>query len=265
MPIITSRQNAIVARYRAAARGEVSDAIVLDGAHLVADALASRVAIREAALTAEHEDEPLARALHAAGAEVTIVSSPVMNALSPVRTSSGIVALAERPRAHAARVFTPAPPLVLMAIDVQDPGNVGALVRAAEAAGATGVVAAGACADPFGWKALRGSMGSALRLPIATAGTALDAIDSARRHGCRIVAAAPHGGRPFFDADLRGPAAVVVGGEGAGVPESVLAAADDRVTIPMQPPVESLNTAVAAALLLYEARRQRAPHAVPAR
>jgi TrmH family RNA methyltransferase len=108
-------------------------------------------------------------------------------------------------------------------------------------------------------------MGSALRLPIATSDGAGEAVARARRHGCRIVAATPHAGRLFFEADLRGAAAVVIGGEGPGVPESILAAADDRVTIPMQPPVESLNTAVAAALLLYEARRQRAPHAVPAR
>ena len=79
-------------------------------------------------------------------------------------------------------------PLVIIANDVQDPGNVGAIVRVAEAGGATGVVAAGACADPFGWKALRGSMGSALRLPVAIRDHADQAVAQARRHGCRIVA-----------------------------------------------------------------------------
>ena len=107
-------------------------------------------------------------------------------------------------------------PLVLIALDVQDPGNVGAIVRVAEAGGASGVVCAGACADPFGWKALRGSMGSALRLPILVHRDSREAIDEARRHGCRIVATAPRGGRPLFDADLRGPIAVLIGGEGSG-------------------------------------------------
>ncbi len=140
---------------------------------------------------------------------------------------------------------------------MQDPGNVGAIVRVAEAGGASGVVCAGACADPFGWKALRGSMGSALRLPILVHRDTREAIDEARRHGCRIVATVPRGGRPLFDADLRGPIAVLIGGEGPGLAASQLEDADERMTIPMQPPVESLNAAVTAALIVYEARRQR--------
>ena len=106
--------------------------------------------------------------------------------------------------------------------DVQDPGNVGAIVRVAEAGGATGVVAAGACADPFGWKALRGSMGSALRLPIGAAATAAAAVAEARRHGCRVVATVPRGGRSLFDVDLRGGRGVLIGGEGAGLAAATL-------------------------------------------
>ena len=130
-------------------------------------------------------------------------------------------------------------------------------MRVAEAGGASGVVCAGACADPFGWKALRGSMGSALRLPILVYRDSREAIDEARRHGCRIVATAPRGGRPLFDADLGGSIAVLIGGEGPGLRASQLDEADERMTIPMQSPVESLNTAVSAALIVYEARRQR--------
>ena len=133
---------------------------------------------------------------------------------------------------------------MIVAIDVQDPGNVGAIVRVAEAGGATGVVCAGACADPFGWKALRGSMGSALRLPVLVHRDVREAIDEARRHGCRIVATSPRGGRPLFESDLRGPIAILIGGEGPGLAASEIDAADERVMIPMQPPVESLNTAV---------------------
>jgi len=142
---------------------------------------------------------------------------------------------------------------------VQDPGNLGAIVRVAEAAGGTGVVAAGASANPFGWKALRGSMGSGLRLPMAIGIDAGAAVADARKHGCRIVATAPRGGTPIFDVDLKGPLAVLIGGEGPGLPPALVDAADERVTIPMQAPVESLNAAVTAALILYEARRQRSP------
>jgi TrmH family RNA methyltransferase len=84
-------------------------------------------------------------------------------------------------------------------------------VRAAEAGHATSVIAAGACADPFGWKALRGSSGSALRLPIGAASTAEAAVAEARRHGCRVIATVPRGGRSLYDVDLRSGAAILIG------------------------------------------------------
>jgi TrmH family RNA methyltransferase len=179
-----------------------------------------------------------------------------MHALSPVQSASPVVAIAERPIASPAQLYTGSP-VVVIALNVQDPGNVGAIVRVAEAGGAGGVVCAGACADPFGWKALRGSMGSALRLPILMDRDSRDAIDQARGSGCRVVAMVPRGGRPLFDADLRGAIAVLIGGEGSGLPATHVEEADERITIPMESPVESLNTAVTAAVILYEAYRQR--------
>ena len=155
-----------------------------------------------------------------------------------------------------AQLFGRGVPLIVVAVDVQDPGNVGAIVRVAEAAGATGIVAAGVSANPFSWKALRGSMGSALRLPIVAGVAAGEAVDVSRSGGCRIVAAVPRDGRPIVEADLVGPLAILIGGEGQGLPGPLVDAADERVTIPMQAPVESLNAAVTAALILYEARRQ---------
>src|SRR2546425_389506 len=126
---------------------------------------------------------------------------------------------------------------------------VGAILRVAEAAGATGVVAAGASADPLGWKALRGSMGSALRLPLTAASDVGASIAGARRHGCRIVATVARGGRSVFDVDYTGPVAILIGGEVPGLPESIVGRADERVTIAMRPPVESLNAADTAALV----------------
>jgi TrmH family RNA methyltransferase len=258
---ITSRQNALVARFRAAARGSVGGVMLLDGTHLVADAIAAAITFQLAAVTPASRDEPgvgaLVGTLGRAGVEVITVSASVMDAVSPVKTPTGIVALAECPVAEDHRLFAGPAPLVVAAVDVQDPGNLGAIVRVAEASGATGVIAAGGSANAFGWKALRGSMGSALRLPIASVVAADDAIALATRHGCRVIAAVPRNGRPLFDVDLAGPLAVLIGGEGQGLPASLVDAADERVTIPMQPPVESLNAAVTSALILYEARRQR--------
>jgi TrmH family RNA methyltransferase len=148
-------------------------------------------------------------------------------------------------------------PLVLVLAGLQDPGNVGAIIRAAAAFGASGVVAIEGSANPFGWKALRGAMGGTFRLPIAAHGALPDVVDSAAALGLRLVAAVPRGGTPLPKLDLREPTAIVLGGEGAGVPHATMAAVHETVTIPMQPPVESLNVAIAAALILYEATRQR--------
>jgi TrmH family RNA methyltransferase len=268
---VASRQNALVARYRAAARGKTSDVLLLDGVHLVSEAVAAGARIRHAAVKTEAmnitEVGLLVDKLTHSKAEVVMASASVMDALSPVRSSSTVVALADRPAVSAQMLYRRGPeraarrhddaPLIVMAVDVQDPGNIGAIVRVAEAGGATGVVAAGASADPFGWKALRGSMGSALRLPLLVQPDAARAVADARRHGCRIMATVPRGGRSLFEVAYTGPVAMLIGGEGPGLPPALIDGADERVTIPMQTPVESLNAAVTAALVVYEARRQR--------
>ena len=144
-----------------------------------------------------------------------------------------------------------------MAIGIQDPGNVGTLIRSSEAAGATGFVATGGTAHPFGWKALRGAMGSSLRLPVARVADPQDALRMLRAQGLRLVALAADGDADLYQADLDGPLAVCAGAEGAGLPDSVMALADLRIRIPMHPPVESLNVGVAASLVLFEIARQR--------
>jgi TrmH family RNA methyltransferase len=256
---ITSRQNETVALYRAVARGADAALILLDGEHLVADGVSSGVPLRHVLVAADRVDAPehaqLLSQLSRMGVDVAAGSAPVMAAASPLRSPSSLVALASRP--PAGDVFGAAAPLVFIACDVQDPGNLGAIIRVAEAAGASGVLSAGRGADPFGWKALRGAMGSALRLPIALRATVDEAVADARRHHCRIVATTPRDGVNLFDADLTGRLAVLIGGEGAGLPDGAIDGADERVTVPMASPVESLNAAVTAAVIAYEARRQR--------
>jgi RNA methyltransferase, TrmH family len=264
MKRITSRQNALVSRFRAVALGDDRSLLLLDGVHLVTDALESGLAMHQVVVTDDGRIvdgiAELVVRIEAAGIELVSAAAPVMAALSPVRSSSGIVALADRPAGGEQRMFDAVTPVIVCAVGVQDPGNVGAIVRVAEAGGATGVITTGGSADPFGWKALRGSMGSALRLPVVPLPDAVAALDRARRHGCRIVVTVPRGGRAFDEARLDGATVLVVGGEGAGLPASIVADADERVTIPMAAPVESLNTAVCAALAVYEARRQRNAH-----
>lgn len=260
MKTITSRQNPIVKRYRQAARGDAPDLALLDGVHLVAEAVRARLPVEHLVCSSRalstSDVRQLVDALRSAGAETWEAAEPVLEAVSPVKSTSGVVALARRPAWTLAQAIATRPQLVVAAVDVQDPGNVGAIVRSAEAGGATAAVFVGASADPFGWKALRGSMGSAFRLPVVSV-HAQELLDATRASGVRVLAAVARGGRPFFDVDLRRPAALLLGGEGPGLPDDLVAAADETITIPMREPVESLNVAVASALLVYEASRQR--------
>lgn len=261
MKRITSRQNALVARYRAVAQGAEPGLILLDGLHLVEAAAAAGLRVRHVMIAGDASDrrdiQTLIARLATNGSDIAVGSAPVMAAASPVRSSSPIVAIAERPVHLDDRLFTGPAPLVLIACDVQDPGNVGAIARVGEAGGATGMIAAGECADPFGWKALRGSMGSAFRIPIAVRQSFEATAEIARQRGIRLYAAVPRGGTPLPSCDLRSSSAVMLGAEGAGLPDSVLELSDDRLTIPMRPDVESVNVATAAALIVYEAQRQR--------
>jgi RNA methyltransferase, TrmH family len=254
---ITSRRNPLVARFRDAATDGSHGLMLLDGAHLLSEALDAGIEITDVAIAKGATDRPELAALRRRVPHAVLASDVVVAAMSPARSPSGVVALARRPAEGASGMFARGTPLVVIAIDVQDPGNVGALIRSAEAGGATGVIATVSGADPFGWKALRGAMGSAFRLPVSRAADGAAALARARSHQLRIAAAVGRGGTPMAEANLTGALALVIGAEGSGLPDDVVSSCDLQVTIPMTPPVESLNVAVAAALLVFEARRQR--------
>lgn len=258
MSIISSRQHGLVAECRAIVRGD-DPRLLLDGWHLLAEALSSGLPIDWIAVDASRP--PLDRALldraQASGVTVAQVTAAVMDAMSPVRSASGVVAVCPRPAIDPRALLRPAPALVLAAFGVQDPGNVGALVRSADAAAATGVLLDGQTADPWAWKALRASMGSTFRLPVCRETDAREHVRTWQREGLRVITADPREGTSMYDLPLTDPLVLVLGAEGTGVPRDVLALADARVRIPMRPRVESLNVAVAAALLAYEATRQR--------
>jgi TrmH family RNA methyltransferase len=261
---ISSRSNPLVTRFREVARGRGPDGVILlDGEHLVEEAMVSGVALETVALADTAVDllrDGLIDRIERAGGQVVRVPAPVMAVMSPVRQPSGIVALAEARPASLDEIIAAVPQLILLLNGIQDAGNVGAIVRTAEGCGATGVIAAEGTADPFGWKALRGAMGSTFRLPIAVRQPAPEAVHRLRSRGITIVATVPRHGIPLPDFEFRGPVAILLGGEGPGLPETLVAAADARLSIPMRPPVESFNVAITAALILYEAAKQREGH-----
>ena len=268
MRTITSRRNPVVAAFRAAERSRRTGRrhLLLDGARLIDDAHRAGWPLQQAVFSSTALERGggrlagLARRLESAGVAVNAVSAPVLSAISPVRSPGGAVALAHHRPDRVERAFARAG-LVLAPVGVQDPGNLGALIRAAEAGGAAGVLVTDGSADPFGWRALRGAMGGTFRLPVVDVGPAGAALDAARAHGAAVLAAVPRGGSSVYEVDLTRPSLVLVGGEGGGIAAGTAALADGCISVPMRESVESLNAAVAAALIVYEARRQRGAQA----
>lgn len=264
---MSSRQNALVKRFRALAQQRSADEpfILLDGVHLVEEALASGIPLDMAAFSESAASERLSSLAHTveeSGGRAVVVADAIYAAVSPVQHPSGVVAIGRLTPASIDDVVRKRPQLLLLLDGVQDPGNLGAIIRAAEACGATGVIIGPGSADAFGWKALRGAMGSSLRVPILQRTPLMDTIRRLKSEGVRVVAAVPRAGTPLHDCDLHSATAILMGGEGTGLSEELLQAADARLTIPMKAPVESLNVAIASALVLYEASRQRTHVAV---
>ena len=196
--------------------------------------------------------------LESIGVRIVKVPDPLMKFMSPADSPSGVITIADQP-SNAIDPFCCQPPsLTLLADNISDPGNMGALIRSAEAGGATGLICCGPCADPFSWKALRGAMGSTFRLPLSSEPNLSAAIFKAQTHGARILAMTPRDGDSLHTTDLTKSVAIVLGSEVAGLKSETIALTDTTVSIPMNNEVESLNVAVTGALVVYEAQRQRA-------
>jgi TrmH family RNA methyltransferase len=259
--VIRSRTNPLVKRLRTLKEQGERGVVLVEGPKLLEEAALSHVHILEVAASPRIERSArghrLLRELAAAGTAIRWVHEDILASLSEAEVSQGVVALARRPVFPEADLFRGTAPLLVVAAGLQNPGNLGGLLRTAEAAGASGAVLTAGTADPFSWKALRGSMGSAFRLPHVAGGTLPDFVQRAKSLGLRIAATDPEAPVPYYEADLRHATAFLFGNEGSGLPEEVLRAADLRLRIPMAAPVDSLNVGVAGGILLFEAARQR--------
>ncbi|MDP6538957.1 MAG: RNA methyltransferase [Planctomycetota bacterium] len=248
---IRSRSNALLRRVGAVIAGKDADSLVLEGERLVEDALRAGLAL-EAVLVAE----PLAVLVErwSGQATVRLVDERLLARTSTLETPPGVIAVCPRP-SPANLVELPAGPrsLVLVAAGIGDPGNLGALARSAEAAGADALVVTRNSASPWSTKALRGSMGSLLRLPCCHGVDPNEAAASFAARGFRGVRAATRGGAPPERMDWSGPLALWIGSETGALPAP--ARSLEAVTIPCALGVESLNVTVAASLLLFAAGR----------
>jgi TrmH family RNA methyltransferase len=190
-----------------------------------------------------------------AGVPVTAVSEAVMSRLTSAVTPQGLVAVARFVDAPLDRL--PAGGTVPVLCSVRDPGNAGAVLRSADAAGASAVVFTESSVDVYNAKTVRASAGSLFHLPVVREADPETTVEALRDRGFRILAAAPEAEASMYDLDLSPPTAILFGNEAWGLPPEIRDLADGAVRVPIQGGAESLNLAAAAALLLFEAARQR--------
>jgi TrmH family RNA methyltransferase len=262
-PRITSRQNPHVkdaVRLRSHRGRDEAGRFLIDGTREVRRALAAGIRPVEAFICEElcstDDSRQAARALQTAGAEMLYVSPAVYAKLCFGDRDDGVVVVAEAPRRWPAELRLPPEPLVAVVEQLEKPGNVGAILRSADAAGVDAVVVADGRSDLFNPNTIRASLGTVFRDNVAE-GSAAEVVAWLREHRLRVFAARPDAMLCYTDADLRGGVAIVVGSEAEGLTTAWSGPEITAVRLPMCGLADSLNVSTAAAVLFYEALRQR--------
>jgi RNA methyltransferase, TrmH family len=268
--VITSAANPLVKRVRLLAdrkhrRREA--AFVVQGIQPVWQAVEAQAQIEVIIVAPDLLRHPGASAMLAeqesAGVRVARLSGELFGRIADRDAPSGLAAIVRAAPATLASLAADAGSVFVALHSAGNPGNIGTIIRTASAAGAAGVILIGASADPYDPAAVKASMGALFTVPLATAESGTEFLEWAHRSGVRVAATSARGSVTCWQADLTPPLAFLLGSEGTGLPDDLLAAADLRVAIPMTGTAESLNLAVAAGILLYEVRRREWPPAAP--
>lgn len=233
---------------------------LIEGYRELRRALENRFPVRELFVCPElfqGENEPaLIAGLRAAGTRICTTTAPVFAKMAYRDRPEGLLGIAAQQHRPLAALPAAPTPLLLVAVAIEKPGNLGTILRSADATGVTGLVVCDECTDLYNPNVVRASTGTLFTVPTAEARTP-ETLAWLRARGIRILAATPHTDRLYTDVDMGVPLAVVVGCEMVGLSDQWLAAADLRVRIPMLGQADSLNVATATTILLYEAVRQR--------
>jgi len=261
---ITSRDHSLLRHARAVRDGKEDDLIFVEGLRLAEEALLSGLTIEAVVfseqLARKEKAAEVITNLSTATTRAASVSEKLLESISYTKTPQGIVVLARRPEASKQRLEASLKPQSLLVVlhTINNPVNVGAILRTAEAAGVTGVITTVNTSDPFSPKSLRGAMGSAFRLPIWRGASFDEVVEWCQQHSISSLCADAGGPVSYLEVDWTQPNALILGPESTGFAPAELEVATKTVTIPMQGLVESLNVSVAAAIVLFEAARQRA-------
>jgi len=235
-------------------------AFLIEGVKMVEEALRDGLDVRQVVASpslAHLRGSDIIRLAENAGVHILWISERLMDAVAESKTPQPVMAVVGMRKHDPERLLAEAGKLVVLCHRLQDPGNLGTIIRTAEAAGAGGIAVTAGTVDPYNPKCVRASMGSILRLPVANVEEPGAFLAACGKAGYRTVAMTLEGERTLYEADLRGPTAIIVGQEGAGLPGDLAVQADLRIRSPMAQTTESLNAAVSAAVVLYEAVRQR--------
>jgi TrmH family RNA methyltransferase len=230
-------------------------AFVVEGAKLVAEALRSGAPLEAVYAAPEGLDDDVVRQAFDAGVRVFHLAPGVMERIADTLTPQPVLAVAarvERDLAHLRDAY-----LVVVCVDVRDPGNLGTVLRSAEASGAGGVICCEGTVDVYNPKCVRASAGSVFHARLVLGGEPVEVLAQLGAWGMRRLGTVATGGTPYHQVDFRRPTAVVLGNEAWGLPPAVAETIDGAVTIPMAGRSESLNVGMAAAVLCFEAARQR--------
>jgi TrmH family RNA methyltransferase len=266
--IVQSKQNSRLKELRRALANPIRDGnqlVGIEGPHLLSEALRAGLKIH-CVFAAQGAEASLNAFTLPSETDVLLLPAEILAGTLTTETPQPIAALVEPPAwtwSHLLNNNRKTAPLILVLAELQDPGNLGTIIRSAEAFGAHGIVCLPRTVSPWNPKAMRASAGSVFRIPILS-GAAPDSLARLRKAGLKTYAATARTASPANLVNLAEPVALLIGNEGNGVPQDLVAQADGVITIPCPGPVESLNAAVAASVLLYEASRQRAlPGGVP--
>lgn len=257
---VSGRHNPLVKELRRAYSQGLTDdnCFAIEGVRMIEEAIRSSIRLR-AVFFSDAARGRQERLLSQIGNKVDVVELPDEGFRSAVDSESpqGVAALVERrPCSLEDALLKSSPPLVVVVAGLQDPGNLGTLIRSAEAFGAGGVLLGEGTVNVFNAKTVRATAGSIFRLPLIE-GKLKGFIAALRERAVKLVATSSHKGTAVAAVNLSVPVAILVGNEGAGLPPELLRQVDELVTIPHAPQVESLNAGIAASVMLYEASRQR--------
>ena len=235
-------------------------AYLIEGTRMVEEALRDRAGVKQVIASpslTRHHGRGIIRLAEETGADLLWISDRLLDSIAETKTPQPVLAIMEMREPNEDALLDDPARLIILCNRLQDPGNLGTIIRTAEAAGASGVAVTPSTVDAYNPKSIRASMGSILRLPVVKVQNEHNFVQACKKKGFQTAALVLNGRETPFELDLTVPTVVMLGQEGSGLPAEEVVDFDHRIRIPMAETIDSLNVAISAAVVLYEVVRQR--------